>query len=229
MNAMSKIKVGEASVAAAPDPAATAAVIGASPATVVRSRAKGAIAPVQIALVAAGVVTLAWGAWVTREVLGMGHRPPEIVKVQLQGLIGEYIRAEARSANPVERQSAETAAFMAELDKTVKSLASDGKVVLVNEAIVSGDVPDVTDEVRRELYAKVPLPRPAPTQNVENAMRNYLLGAGAPGAAGSAAPAASAGAAASAAPAPADAAGSPFAQSAQAPAPEQGAVYGSGN
>jgi hypothetical protein len=161
-------------------------------------------------MVVAGVATLAWGAWMTRSVMDLqaaGHS--RFVKVQLQGLIGEYIRAQARSATPPEKVSAETSAFMGELDKVVKGLSSDGKIVLINEAIVAGDVPDVTDAVRREVYSRIPPPRAAAPQDVESAMRSYLMGAGAPG---------------NPAPAPDAAAGA-----VPAPAPNLGAGNGLGN
>ena len=186
MNAMSQIKAGEAVPVgdAAPSPSVEAGDLPpASPppsASTTKPR-RGGVLPSQILLVAAGVATLAWGTWVTRSVMELQVTgEPQFVKVQLQGLVGEYIRAQARSATPPEKVSAETSAFMAELDKVVKGLSSEGKIVLINEAIVAGDVPDVTDAVRRQVYTKVPQPRQAAPQDVEGAMRNYLLGAGAP-------------------------------------------------
>ncbi len=152
------------------------------------SKKKNGVSPAQVLMVAAGVVTLAWGAWMTRSVMDLqATGEPQFVKVQLQGLVGEYIKAQARSATAPDKVSAETGAFMAELDKAVKGLSAQGKIVLINEAIVAGDVPDVTDAVRRQVYAKVPVPKQAAAQDVESAMRNYLLGAGAPGAPGNAA------------------------------------------
>lgn len=142
---------------------------------------KGGVSPAQVLLVVAGVATLAWGTWVTRSVIDLqATGETQFVKVKLQGLVGEYIRAQAHSSTPPEKVSAETGVFMAELDRVVRGLSSEGKIVLINEAIVAGDVPDVTDAVRRQVYAKVPQPRQAAAQDVEGAMRNYLLGAGAP-------------------------------------------------
>ena len=53
-------------------------------------------------LVAAGL----WGAWVTKNVLAAGDLPP-MAKVQLAGLVGEYVQAQARSATPPEQVTAE--------------------------------------------------------------------------------------------------------------------------
>ncbi len=50
---------------------------------------------------------------------------------------------------------------MAALDETVSGLSRSGKVVLVHEAIVGGEVPDVTQSVKTAVYAKVPRPQPA--------------------------------------------------------------------
>ncbi|VWX49838.1 TrbI F-type domain-containing protein [Novosphingobium sp. 9U] len=191
MTLVSEISADEARPATEPDLAAVSAsempeasAVTPPPPAAPAQRAKpkrGGVSPTQILLVAAGVATLAWGAWMTRSVMDLeGVGETKFVKVQLQGLVGEYIRAQARSATPPEKISAETSAFMGELDKVVKGVSSDGKIVLINEAIVAGDVPDVTDAVRRAVYSTVAMPRAAPRQDVESAMRNYLLGAGAP-------------------------------------------------
>lgn len=190
MTVMSEIKVDDAVPLAAPlaapssaSEAETTAMPPLPPRPTVPSTKpkKGGVSPTQVLLVAAGVATLAWGTWVTRSVMDLqATGETQFVKVQLQGLVGEYIRAQARSATPPEKVSAETSVFMTELDKVVKGLSSEGKIVLINEAIVAGDVPDVTDAVRRQVYAKVPQPRQAAAQDVEGAMRAYLLGAGAP-------------------------------------------------
>lgn len=187
MTDMSTINTADAEPASTPVLEPVAAATPPSPpppAGSAKKSKKGGVSPVQVLLVAAGVATLAWGAWMTRSVMDLQTGgEPQFVKVQLQGLVGESIRAQARTATPPEKVSTETGAFMAELDKAVKGLSSDGKIVLINEAIVAGDVPDVTDAVRKQVYAKIPQPRQAAAQDVDAAMRNYLLGAGAPGAA----------------------------------------------
>ena len=76
----------EAEVATAPAVAQPRARIGAAP----------------IALVAALVAAGLWGAWVTKSVLG-GHDMPAIAKVQLSGIVGEYVQAQARSETPPEQ------------------------------------------------------------------------------------------------------------------------------
>ena len=54
--------------------------------------------------------------------------------------------------------------------------------MLVGEAVLAGNVPDITAEVRREVYAKVKMPQPANASagDVMGAMRAAMNGQGAP-------------------------------------------------
>ena len=119
-------------------------------------------------LVAAGL----WGAWVTKNVLSSADLPP-MAKVQLAGVVGEYVRAQARSATPPEQVTAETRAFMADIQRSLEARGQRGQVVLVGEAVLAGNVPDITAELRREVYAKVRMPRAAAADagDVMGAMR----------------------------------------------------------
>ena len=136
------------------------------------------------ALVAAGL----WGAWVTKNVLGAGDRPA-IAKVQLSGIVGEYVQAQARSATPPEQVTTETRAVTGEVQKILERRGASGQIVLVGEAVLAGNVPDITAEVRREVYAKVKMPQAANTSanasagEVMGAMRAAMGGQGAPQAA----------------------------------------------
>lgn len=145
-------------------------------------RARIGLVPVALvgALVAAGL----WGAWVTKNVLGAGDRPA-IAKVQLSGIVGEYVQAQARSATPPEQVTTETRAFMGEVQKNLERRGASGQIVLVGEAVLAGNVPDITAEVRREVYAKVKMPQPAAASasDVMGAMRAAMNGQGAPQAA----------------------------------------------
>lgn len=145
-------------------------------------RARIGLVPVALvgALVAAGL----WGAWVTKNVLGAGDRPA-IAKVQLSGIVGEYVQAQARSATPPEQVTTETRAFMGEVQKNLERRGASGQIVLVGEAVLAGNVPDITADVRREVYAKVKMPQTAnaSTGEVMGAMRAAMGGQGAPQAA----------------------------------------------
>lgn len=114
-------------------------------------------------LLAGAVALFIWGAWVTKNVIGGEDNEPQIVQLQLQGIIGEYLQAQARSSADEQTAAQQTAAFMATLDQTVAGLSQNGTVVLVHEAVIGGDVPDVTESVRAAVYAKVPRPQIAQT------------------------------------------------------------------
>ncbi|WP_022676661.1 type-F conjugative transfer system protein TrbI [Novosphingobium sp. B-7] len=146
-----------------------------------RSAPRARIGLVPVALVAALVAAGLWGAWVTKNVLGAGDRPA-IAKVQLSGIVGEYVQAQARSATPPEQVTTETRAFMGEVQKNLERRGASGQIVLVGEAVLAGNVPDITAEVRREVYTHVKMPQPAATSagDVMGAMRAAMGGQGVP-------------------------------------------------
>lgn len=181
--------VPSSSDSAAPGPLFEAEVATASAAALPRAR----IGAAPIALVAALVAAGLWGAWVTKSVLG-GHDMPAIAKVQLSGIVGEYVQAQARSATPPDQVSAETRAFMGEIQRNLEKRGAAGQLVLIGEAVVAGNVPDITADVRREVYARVKMPQAAAASgaDVMGAMRAAMGGQDAPqgaplGAAGNAA------------------------------------------
>ena len=128
----------------------------------VRRRSRfAALSAREILLFAGAAATFVWGAWVTKSVAAQGAGQQEFVQLQLQGIIGDYLQAQARSNADEQTAARQTAVFMAALDETVSGLSKSGKVVLVHEAIVGGEVPDVTQSVKTAVYAKVPRPQPA--------------------------------------------------------------------
>ena len=137
-----------------------------------RRRAPRKLSLVPVALVAALVGTGLWGAWVTKELLADAGLPP-IAKVQLSSIVGEYVQAQARSATTPDQVTAETRAFMAEIERNLKARGAHGQIVLVGEAVLAGEVPDITADLRREIYAKVKMPQPAAADasDVMGAMR----------------------------------------------------------
>lgn len=135
-------------------------------------------------LVAAGL----WGAWVTKKLMADDAIPP-IARVQLSAIVGEYVQAQARSATPPDQVTAETRAFMAEIQRNLETRGASGQIVLVGEAVLAGNVPDITASLRKEVYTKIRLPQPAslnPNQaanDVMGAMRSAMAGPAAPQAA----------------------------------------------
>ena len=135
----------------------------------------------QLILLIAAIALLAWGAWVTKTLT----RPAanhQFVQLELQGIIGDYLQAQARSGNDERTAAQQTALFMAKLDQIVAGYAADGKVVLVHQAIVGGELPDITEAVKAEAYAAAPLPAAPGPGGVAGEMQAYLQGSG--GAAG---------------------------------------------
>ena len=148
-------------------PAGQAAVLPAAP-----PRRMGWI-PVALVggLVAAGL----WGAWVTKNLLADEAIPP-IARVQLSGIVGEYVQAQARSATPPEQVTAETRAFMAEIQRSLEARGQRGQIVLVGEAVLAGNVPHIPASLRKEVYTKVRMPQPATlgATDVMGAMRSAM-------------------------------------------------------
>ena len=135
-------------------------------------------------LVAAGL----WGAWVTKKLMADDAIPP-IARVQLSAIVGEYVQAQARSATPPDQVTAETRAFMAEIQRNLETRGASGQIVLVGEAVLAGNVPDITASLRKEVYTKIRLPQPASlnpneaANDVMGAMRSAMAGPAAPQAA----------------------------------------------
>lgn len=136
------------------DRAATAEVR--RPKTVAAKRAFAGLSPREIVLLAAAAAIFIWGA---KNLVSDDGGRQEFVQLQLQGIIGEYLQAQARSSSDEQTAAQETAVFMAALDRTVAGLSKSGKVVLVHEAVIGGAIPDVTQSVKAAVYAKVPRPQ----------------------------------------------------------------------
>lgn len=104
------------------------------------------------------VVALLWGAWVTKNILDPSVVKAPIASVRLEQIIGEYVQAQARSNTSPEVVTQQTQAFMAALGEELKARGADGTTVMVGEAVLSQNVPDITADVRNAIYAKVPPP-----------------------------------------------------------------------
>lgn len=104
------------------------------------------------------VAALLWGAWVTKNILDPAVVKAPIASVRLEQIIGEYVQAQARSSTSPEVVTQQTQAFMAALGEELKARGADGTTVMVGEAVLSQNVPDITADVRNAIYAKVPPP-----------------------------------------------------------------------
>jgi hypothetical protein len=106
----------------------------------------------RLSAVLLAVCLLLWGAWVSREVA----RPREqIVTVRLSETIARFVDAEARSGKAPEDGQARTLAYLQAAEAAVREMGSNGRVVLVAEAVLSGNVPDATAELEQRVAAKL--------------------------------------------------------------------------
>lgn len=95
---------------------------------------------------------LLWSAWVSRELA----RPREkIVTVRLAETIARFVDAEAHAQKDPQEGQARTLAYLKAAEAAVKDMGTGGRVVLVAEAVVGGEVPDATPELERRIAARL--------------------------------------------------------------------------
>jgi hypothetical protein len=83
-------------------------------------------------------------------------------------LVGDYVEAQRFSGSPPERVQAEMRAFMASLDKELQRRSASGQVVLVGEAVLTKNVPDITDSLKTAVFAAgVPIPKRASVEELQ--------------------------------------------------------------
>lgn len=111
---------------------------------------------VPLASLGLGVLLLAmllWGAWTTRTLLALQSR--EVVTVELSGLIGAFVEAEARSGADPEASQRRVAAYLQAIDASVDALGRKGRTVLVGEAVLAGQARDMTPLVRADVARRM--------------------------------------------------------------------------
>ncbi len=114
----------------------------------------------QLAIGLALVAVLIWGMWVTRSLLT--ERDDHIVRADMSRIVGEYVQAQARSNTDPQEVQGEMRRFMAALETELQRRGANGQVVLVGEAILSKNVPDITASVATAVYnSGVKRPQPA--------------------------------------------------------------------
>lgn len=134
-----------------------------------RPHRRAVFAGLSRAQILAGILVLGatvWGMWVTRELVK--PRQDRIVAVRLSSIVGDYVQAQARSASPPAQVEAEMRRFMESLDSELAQRARKGEVVLVGEAVLTKNVPDITDDLRNAVYTSgITLPRQASTAEIQ--------------------------------------------------------------
>ncbi|PKP73421.1 MAG: hypothetical protein CVT84_13630 [Alphaproteobacteria bacterium HGW-Alphaproteobacteria-6] len=94
------------------------------------------------------VVGLFWAAWVSRE---LSEPRQQIVTVRLAETIAAFVDAEARAEQDPEASQARVLTFLQASERAVAEMGTGGRVVLVGEAVLAGDAPDATDELRARI------------------------------------------------------------------------------
>lgn len=107
------------------------------------------------------VAVVLWGAWMTKTVIYDAPQG-EIKSVELQPIIQEYVQAQSRSDSDVATITLETEKFMAVLEEELKNAGSNGDTIVVAEAVLSKNVPDITPKIKRAVYDRVSMPKSIP-------------------------------------------------------------------
>jgi hypothetical protein len=128
----------------------------------------------RLAAVGGAIAMLLWATWATHVLLDLQHRTPRLVKVQLADIVRDYVQAEARSGASSDQITAQTAQFLKTLNDAVSAHAHGGEIVLLSNAVVSGDVSDITDAVRAQVYAKLSAPQTGQSQGISPPAQTLL-------------------------------------------------------
>ena len=131
-----------------------------------RRRGFGGFSRAQIFVGALLLAAAVWGMWVTRSLTAA--KQDHIVSARLSALVGDYVEAQRYSGSPPERVRSEMQAFMASLDKELQRRSAEGQVVLVGEAVLTKNVPDITDSLKAAVFASgVPTPKRASAEEIQ--------------------------------------------------------------
>jgi len=119
---------------------------------------------------------LVGGMWVTKTLVA--PKQDRIVSARLSSIVGEYVQAQARSASPPAQVEAEMRKFMATLDHELERRSSGGQIVLVGEAVLTKNVPDITDKLKEAVYASgVARPKQASAMEMQQFEQQAMMAA----------------------------------------------------
>ena len=143
-------------------------------------RSFGGIAVSRLALAGTLALTAVWVAWASKGIADLRAHENHLVKARLSEVVSDYVQATARSGATPDQVSQQTANFLRVLNESVTAHGANGQIVLLANAIVAGEVPDITDQIRAEVYAKVPKPAPASNNQVQAQMKEFMSNNAAP-------------------------------------------------
>ena len=111
------------------------------------------INPTVITLALSMIGSTLWGLWATDKLLALEKR--EVVTVQLSGIMGDFVEAEARAGRSPEETRQRVQTNLKAVEASVDRLAHEGRTVLVAEAVVAGSTPDLTEAVRADVARRM--------------------------------------------------------------------------
>ncbi|MDF0544638.1 TrbI F-type domain-containing protein [Sphingobium sp. H39-3-25] len=121
---------------------------------------------VQIIIGGLALLAIIWCMWVTKALVA--PKQDHIVSARLSSIVGEYVQGQARSASPPAQVESEMRTFMATLDSELQRRSANGQVVLVGEAVLTKNVPDITDSLKAAVYASgIARPKPASAEDLQ--------------------------------------------------------------
>ncbi len=94
-----------------------------------------------------------WASWATTALVEVRER--DVVTVELAGMMGAFVEAEARSGNPPEIMKARVERYQRAVEASVTALSTEGRTVLVAEAVIAGSAPDFTETVRKDVARRL--------------------------------------------------------------------------
>ena len=116
-----------------------------------RRRSFAGLSRMQLLAAVMLLIAAVWAMWVTKAMLT--PKPEPIVSARLSSIVGDYVQAQARSAAPPAQVEAEMRKFMATLDGELQRRSEKGQIVLVGEAVLTRNVPDITESLKSAVYA----------------------------------------------------------------------------
>ena len=120
----------------------------------------------QILIGALALLAIIWCMWVTKALIA--PKQDHIVSARVSSSVGEYVQGQARSASPPAQVESEMRTFMASLDRELQRRSANGQVVLVGEAVLTKNVPDITDSLKSAVYASgIARPKPASAEDLQ--------------------------------------------------------------
>ncbi|MDK2767968.1 MAG: type-F conjugative transfer system protein TrbI [Sphingomonas sp.] len=122
-------------------------------ATFVLPKCRFGVSLTAIALAVSMVGSTLWGLWATDKLLALEKR--EVVTVQLSGIMGDFVEAEARAGRSPEETRQRVQAYLKAVEASVGQLSREGRTVLVAEAVVAGSTPDLSEAVRADVARRM--------------------------------------------------------------------------